>query len=67
MKTELQAKRARYIFDISRDLLNDFKAAVAINNTERNFVLLKFIRKYVAAEKNLLEAMKEKHEIAKDG
>ena len=67
MKTEIQAKRARYIFDIPRELLNDFKAAVAINNTERNFVLLKFIRKYVEGEKALLEAMKEKYEIASGG
>lgn len=67
MKTEIQAKRARYIFDIPRELLNEFKAAVAINNTERNFVLLKFIRKYVAAEKALIEAMKDKYEIAKEG
>lgn len=66
MKTEIQSKRPRYVFDIPRDLLNEFTAAAALNNTQRNYVLLNFIKKYVAGDKKIIDALKDRYKNEKE-
>ena len=67
MKTELKAKKPRYIFEIPEQLRNDFEAACAIRGMKRVDVMLKFIRAYVDADKVILDRLKEKYAIAQEG
>lgn len=67
MKTELRALRCRYTFELPHKLRDEYHAVCRSKGLESCIPVRKFVKKYVEGDRALLEAMKEKYQIDKEG
>jgi hypothetical protein len=67
MKTEITPKRCRLIFEIAPDLKKEFAAICKYQRTYMGDEVVRFIKAFVAADKIIIDRLKERYAGAKDG